>query len=69
MIEHTEEMIAKFIDIIYMYTTRALHSQNGEIVVTHIKGRLRFSSVACLLKIGTSLKGQNLLPEAANSVL
>ena len=39
---------------------------------THIKGRLLFQamiSTISLFKMGTSLKGKNLLPEGANSFL
>ena len=52
--------------------TKQWHSQNAEKVM-HIKGRPLikqwFSSIASLIKMGTSLKGKNLLPERANSFL
>ena len=48
------------------------HSQNAE-KVTHIEGRLLLQVVilfiASLFKIGTSHKGNTLLPEGANSSL
>ena len=55
----------------YIYLNQ-WRSQNTE-KVTHIKGRLLEQAVILLIAhlfiIGTSLKGKNLLPQGANSLL
>ena len=57
-------------NVLHSFYIYQWHSQNSE-KVTHIKGdywnKKRFSSVAPLFKIGTSLKGKKLLPEGAGS--
>ena len=57
-------------NVLHSFYIYQWHSQNSE-KVTHIKGdywnKKRFSSVAPLFKIGTSLKGKNLLPDGAGS--
>ena len=62
-------------NVIFKFAHAAMHPnlhQNAE-NVTHIKGRLLDRAVILLIAsffiMGTSLKGNNLLPEGANSFL
>ena len=57
---------------VHIWYTDQWRSQNAEKICTS-KGdywiKQRFSSITSLFKLGTSLKGKNLLPEGANSFL